>query len=204
MCRPINDLLETNTELKLHYTLLCHSLTLNPNALVPSSNINIQPPKPGKLLDELRERVTRFTNFTPKAIHELQFQEPDGRLYEYLEGVLLRGVTPRGENSRRSLPKEIAVYDFRRLGDWEDVPGTTQEVAGGDIAGSSGQLQAVTETTHSHEGEEEEEDEGEEVRTIRKLDFRITDFAVDPGQDLLVVIEMRSVRSFPVLRSTCI
>jgi hypothetical protein len=179
-------------------------LTINPNSLVPSSDIDIQPRAPGKLLDELRERVTRFLNFTPKAVHEMKFKEPDGRLYEYIEGVLLRGVTARGESSRRNLPKDIAVYDLRKLGDWEDVPGSSKEVAGGDSAvGSSARMAGDRVEGEDEEEDEDEEGEGADVRTIRTLDFRVTDFAVDPGQDLLVVVETRQVNLWAKTRRRC-
>jgi hypothetical protein len=33
--------------------------------------------------------------------------------------------------------------------------------------------------------------DGETVRTIKRFDFEVAEFAVDPGQDLLVVVEVR-------------
>lgn len=102
-----------------------------------------------------------------------------------------------GERGRRNppLPKEIAIYDLRRIGDWEDVPGTTREVAT-DVAPFESLGRTTSDGTEGQgrdTGETGEEDEGSHVRTLRKFDFRITDFAVDPGQDLLVVVETRQV-----------
>lgn len=42
-----------------------------------------------------------------------------------------------------------------------------------------------------NEGDAEAEDDP--VRTVKAFDFEIAEFAVDPGQDLLVVVEVRYV-----------
>jgi hypothetical protein len=170
--------LTTNANLQLHYTLQCHSLSLNPNVFVASSNINLIPPSPAKLLGDLRERITRFHNFTPKSRQTIPFGEPEGRLYEFLEGVLLRGVAPTGSGAAatRVLPKEVAVYDLRRVNEWEDV---TTEI--GTEAGDGG----ATEDTVVDEEEVEDP-----VRVVKSFDFEVAEFAVDPGQDLLVVVEV--------------
>ena len=180
----------TNANLQLHYTLQCHSLSLNPNVFVASSNINLIPPAPAKLLGDLRERITRFHNFTPKSRQTIPFGEPEGRLYEFLEGILLRGVAPTGSGlaATRVLPKDVAVYDLRRLNEWEDVetetsPGTGPE---GGVVGLRGE-----EVVIDNEGDAEAEDDP--VRTVKAFDFEIAEFAVDPGQDLLVVVEVRYV-----------
>jgi hypothetical protein len=107
----------------------------------------------------------------------LEFEEPEGRLYEYLEGILLRGISKFG----RGLPREIAIYDLRKIGEWEDVS------------------DAPTPRPTSSEAGEEEDDEigdGEEgevsgIRHVKKYDFVVAEFAVDPGMDLLVVTEVR-------------
>lgn len=103
--------------------------------------------------------------------------------------MLLRGITARGETSRRSLPREIAVYDFRTLGDWEDLPGTSRRAA---IAGNSegDQDEVVAGLDGSPLAEEGGESETQ-VRTVKKFDFRVAEFAVDPGQDLLIVVEVK-------------
>jgi hypothetical protein len=179
----------SDAKLQLIYTLQCQSLTMNHHALVPSSNINLVPPTPARLLNDLRERITRFHNFTPKSRQTIPFGEPEGRLYEFLEGVLLRGVNPRGVTGSRALPRDVAVYDLRRLGDWEDIP------SGEGSAGDSMDVEEVG----GGVGDKDEEGsvvdgdtvDGETVRTIKRFDFEVAEFAVDPGQDLLVVVEVR-------------
>lgn len=114
----------------------------------------------------------------------MEFSEPDGRLYEYLEGVLLRGVA-----GRRELPREIAVYDLRTLGEWEDT--STNADAGVDtdtdaevrIADGLSNDGVVEETTES--------EAGKGIRTTKRIGFEIAEFAVDPGADLLVLVEVR-------------
>lgn len=186
LCGKINELLETNTELKLHHTLLCNSLSLNPHAMQVTDNVNLAPPAPGKLLDDLRERVTRFHNFTPKAQHEVRFQEPEGRLYEYLEGILLRGITPTtvDRRGRTPLPRDVAVYDLRSLGEWEDVSSSATRIPPAAAAGDRGS------GTSDAEAESPDDPEEQGIRTIRKFDFPVAEFAVDPGQDLLVVVRV--------------
>jgi hypothetical protein len=181
--------LTTNANLQLHYTLQCHSLTLNPNVFVPSSNINLIPPAPAKLLGDLRERITRFHNFTPKSRQTIPFGEPEGRLYEFLEGILLRGVAPNGSGlaATRVLPSDVAVYDLRRMNEWEDVETETNSgnaAEAGEVVGLRGEEVVIS----SEEGAEAEEDP---VRAVKHFDFEVAEFAVDPGQDLLVVVEVR-------------
>lgn len=183
----------TNANLQLHYTLQCHSLTLNPNVFVASPNINLIPPAPAKLLADLRERITRFHNFTPKSRQTIPFGEPEGRLYEFLEGVLLRGVAPTGSGAAatRVLPREVAVYDLRRVNEWEDISTETGTDAAGEPSG-----QAVEDAMEA-EDEEEVEDP---VRAVKPYDFEVAEFAVDPGQDLLVVAEVAFASSGESIR----
>lgn len=100
---------------------------------------------------------------------------------------MLRGITPTGETSRRSLPKDVAVYDLRTLGDWEDVPGTSRRAVTTERSGESQDEDIVMQDVQA-----DAEGEGEtQVRSVRKFDFRVAEFAVDPGQDLLVIVEVR-------------
>jgi hypothetical protein len=96
-------------------------------------------------------------------------------LYEYLEGILMRGVVRGG----RELPREIAFYDIRKVGEWEDVADGATSVP-----------------TESVEGSDEGTEDGAEeagIRKTKKFDFDVAEFAVDPGQDLLVLTEVRYV-----------
>lgn len=102
----------------------------------------------------------------------------------------MRGVAPTGSGpaAARVLPRDVAVYDLRRLNEWEDVetettPGTT---GGEGVVGLRGH-----EVVIDNEGDDEAEEDP--VRTVKSFDFEIAEFAVDPGQDLLVVVEVRYV-----------
>jgi hypothetical protein len=137
------------------------------------------------LLNDLRERITRFHNFTPKSRQTIPFGEPEGRLYEFLEGILLRGVAPAGSGAAASrvLPREVAVYDLRKLNDWEDI----------SVSGDAAAVDTGTDV-EMIERDEEDGDEEDAVRTVKKYDFAVAEFAVDPGQDLLVVVEVKYVK----------
>ena len=154
------------------------------------------------MLSTLRERVTRFRNFNPRQTTPIEFAEPEANLYEYLEGVLLRGVTRRNARLTRTLrPTEVAVYDIRKLSEWEDEPvdkGVNSRSGDGDENGARGgivgnedgegeEIEKVEETTES--------EAGEALRTSKKFDFEVAEFAVDPGMDLLVLVEVRQVLS---------
>lgn len=114
-------------------------------------------------------------------------KEPEGRLYEYLEGILLRGVDgSRGASIR--LPRELAVYDLRKLGEWEDEHEEEDEEDMGVEGDASGGAQAEDEEEHDVV---DEEDLASTLRTCKKFNFTISEFAVDPGQDLLVLVEIK-------------
>lgn len=68
------------------------------------------------------------------------------------------------------------MYDLRKLDDWEDTTLTADDAQVDDA---------------NEEEEEEETDVEKTLRTTKKFDFEIADFAVDPGMDLLVVVEIR-------------
>lgn len=78
------------------------------------------------MLSTLRERVTRFRNITPSSNYIVELEADEGRLYEYLEGVLLRGsgIPPGPQASRTTatpLPSAVTVYDLTVEKDWETI-----------------------------------------------------------------------------------
>jgi len=126
------------------------------------------------MLATVRERLTRFRNFVSKSTNEIEFRENEGNLYEYLEGLLIRGVNPVVVGNRL-VSKELAVYDLRKLAEWEDDPDAP-----------------VDENVEPEEDVEEttESEAGQDIRTAKRFNFEISEFAVDPGQDLLVIVEV--------------
>ena len=181
MNKVIRDLLTTDAQLRLHQLLQSHSLQLNPNALLPNPERNIPPPTSVELLSDLEGRLRRFEAFDFKREQSLKIQEEHSGLYEYLEGVLLKGVgRPADAPFTESIATGLAVYDFRKLDDWEDLD---DEGSGGE----GDQMETVEEEEIMEETTESEV--GRSIRTYKRFPFNISEFAVDPGQDLLVVVE---------------
>lgn len=214
ICRSLNEFLSNDSSISLHHLLLTQSLRLNPNAIKPTSDPSHVPPTSVALLSLLRERITRFKNFAPKSTTPVEILEPDGRLYEYLEGVLIRGIGNRHIN-------EIAIYDLRRVGDWIDEPASSDEDEEGDeeeseearsarasVRNSPGPGRRALSPDHPNTPESDRtgwianpEDEVDDVRVTKKFGFNIAEFAVDPGMDLLVLVELRCVLELVMLQA---
>lgn len=70
--------------------------------------------------------MTRFRNITPSSDYIVELEADEGRLYEYLEGVLLRGSgIPPGPQAIRTtatpLPSAVTVYDLTVEKEWETI-----------------------------------------------------------------------------------
>ncbi|WWC73627.1 uncharacterized protein I206_107599 [Kwoniella pini CBS 10737] len=189
VCKRINELLNNSIPISLSYTLQCNSLKLNPYSLLPliekPSHI---PPSKAQLLYTLKERLTRLRNFKAKSKNSVKFKESEGRLYEYLEGVLLRNVPPSDDfvHTGRAIGKEVAVYELGKGNEWEDINETITDES------SFQQNDIPVEVEESEADEYFEEDQlVNDIRKTHKFDFDMQDFAVDPGQDLFVVAEVR-------------
>lgn len=176
LCKELNEFLTMSSAISLHHTLLSNSLLLNPNSLIVPDNPNLAPPSSASMLSTVRERLTRFRNFVSKSTNDIEFRENEGNLYEYLEGLLIRGVNPVVVGNRL-VSKELAIYDLRKLAEWEDDPDA--DPADAEVA----EEEDVEETTES--------EAGKDIRTAKRFDYEISEFAVDPGQDLLVIVEIR-------------
>lgn len=148
------------------------------------------------LLSTLRERQTRFRNLTPSRSYHVDLEPDEGRLYEYLEGTLLRG---NGLAANRSpfanrLPSGTTLYDFTGSGEWEtygqseidldeDTPGLEQRM---DEDSNEVQPEVVRAT----------ETDATELYQKRKWasPFEVKDITMDPGQDLFVAAQVMWVR----------
>ena len=172
---------------------MCNNLVLNPHAIrVSSDNPTYIPPSSVQLLSTLRERLTRFQNFTPKSETEFYLAEQEGRLYEYLEGHLMRSV-----GSEHTYSSRIAFYDLNKLDDWEDVDDDTAHEVEASASTSAGGAER-TDGPQSEAQVDVEKDLGESIRRFKNFGFHVNEFAIDPGQDLLVLVEMRCVRLYAV------
>lgn len=78
----------------------------------------------------------------------------------------------------------MAVYDLRKLGDWEDEVVEEDEQPG--VQGNA----IVVEGQAEEEEVVDEEDLADTLRVTKKFGFDIAEFAVDPGQDLLVIVQI--------------
>ncbi|ORY34688.1 hypothetical protein BCR39DRAFT_462572 [Naematelia encephala] len=199
LCKSLNELLTGSTDLSLQHTLQTSSLILNPLSRLPDpSNPKHNPTTKYELLSTLRERLTRFRNLAPKRMEKFDVNEPEGNLYEYLEGVLMRSVGGGRRGGR------IGFWDLRRVGEdseWEDVHGGINEVDGGgegEEVGEGGLGEGGVGVGDGvgdlglGEGQQEIEDR---VKRVKSFGFDVAEFAVDPGQDLLVLVEVRASAS---------
>jgi hypothetical protein len=162
----------------LHHTLQSSHLILHPKALQANPHIPAHiPPTSSDLLATLRERITRFRNLTPSSTRVAELKEPDGNLYEFLEGVLLRSIG----SSRSATVEGLAIYDMRHGAGWEDV---TEGAGANDGDTDGGEVDE--EIIDGREGVDDDQSERKEYRP----EFPVKECAIDPGQDLLVVTEV--------------
>jgi hypothetical protein len=138
--RAFNNFITTNTALLLHATLHKYALQIPPSVLASTPAAT--------LLSTLRERVTRFRTLSPASSYLVDLEADEGRLYEYLEGVLLRGSgIPQRAPGRRGatpLPSAVTVYDLTVEKEWETI----------EVSNEAGPL--------------EEEEEEEEVEIVEE------------------------------------
>lgn len=94
------------------------------------------------------------------------------------------------------MAREVAVYDLRKLRGLLQPTSAQEQEAGQDAqSGGSEGGEALSGADHTSEGSWEEVDEADElaykIRRTKKFPFEVAEFAVDPGQDLLVVVEVK-------------
>ncbi|KAJ9107638.1 hypothetical protein QFC21_001098 [Naganishia friedmannii] len=115
--RAFNTFITTDTPLVLAMALDASNLLVPPSVLATTPAATI--------LSTLRERLTRFRNIAPASTFLVELEADEGRLYEYLEGVLLRGSGIPGRRtgslSRTPLPSAITVYDLTVEQEWETI-----------------------------------------------------------------------------------
>lgn len=152
--------MKNNSSIQLHYLLATQSLRLNPHALAAPADLSKTAPSSAQLLEKLRARIDGFANFKPTKITSTPLHESDGRLYEYLEGTLLRGV-----GDQEALPFELAVYDMKKAAEKLEAETMTFET-GGETAPTSDEAESPSSSGRAgisgdgHEGEEGPSTEG--------------------------------------------
>ena len=202
VCKQVHAHITETPSIALKLLLEASHLRLNPNALLPVPNKPLLlPPSPAQLLETLRERLDRMSSFDPRKKTLIRLMEKDGRLYEYLEGILLRGAS----GPIHQLPMEMAVYDIRKLGDWEDEVEEDNQRDAVDSEERTGESKPKYDrqthdwTQSAEDGDAtvtetvevvEEKELAETLRATKRFGFEIAEFAVDPGQDLLVVVQI--------------
>lgn len=166
--------------MKLHFELLSASLSAPAKVRKSTSAAG--------LLSTLRERQTRFRNFTPSASYSVDLDTDEGRLYEYLEGVLLRGNGLAATRSSR-LPSGTTLYDLTTSSEWETLEESEEDL------GQSRRATSVQRSVGSRDDQPElvvstEQDAMEQYQRRRwASDFEVKDITMDPGQDLFVAAE---------------
>ncbi|KAL1412093.1 hypothetical protein Q8F55_003090 [Vanrija albida] len=197
LCKRIHEVLADSAAVSLQVTLLANKLSINPNATRARPDLLAQRPlTSAEMLATLRDRLERFRTVSPASWSVVRLKEGEGSLYEYLEGVLLRTKDGRGRKSN-----ELAVYDLR--------------AADTSMAQKAGRGEA--DQTEEKKPAEEEEEECEivdhdealadadgwtdvesvaanelDVRREHRFRFPIYEVAVDPGQDLLILVEVQN------------
>lgn len=119
----------------------------------------------------------------------MRLQETEGRLYEYLEGILLKSV-----GMRTSLPTTLGIYDLRGVGSLQrplaGAPGSGSQVEEGSEEDGGGGEGFGEEDEDDWADVEEGDEVVEKIRRTKTFGFTVAEFAVDPGQDLLVLVEV--------------
>lgn len=118
--------------------------------------------------------MNRLDRFDPIRTTKVALQEREGTLYEYLEGVLMKS---------NSGSRDVGIYDLRLLGDLQ--PEAEEGVESSDMEEEGDEAEEDWEEVH--DGDEV----ADKIRRTNKFGFEIAEFAVDPGQDLLVLVEVR-------------
>lgn len=159
---------------------------MNANALIPSPDKPLlSPPSPAELLAKLRDRLDRFARLDPARATSIRLQETDGSLYEYLEGILLKSV---GSSLVSPKTNTVGIYDLRNL---------IQHQNNASLAEASEIEEDKIVVDDEGDDEWEEVEDGDEIvdkiRRTKKFGFSISEFAVDPGQDLLILVEVKYV-----------
>lgn len=170
--------------------LLLHQELEAAALIVPPSIFHKTPVR--SLLSTLRERQTRFRNLAPAKEFNVQLDRDEWRLYEYLEGKLIRG-NGYNPSRQRGLPSGATLYDLTVSSEWETVDPITRSYTFEEAK--------QMEEDGSDDGEEEEviivgnhmDDTAEYKKQRWQAGFEVKDFTMDPGQDLFVVAEMGSV-----------
>jgi hypothetical protein len=179
VCKTFNNCITTSATVKLHFELLAASLSA-PIKVRKSTSAS-------GLLSTLREHQTRFRNLTPSKSYSVDLESDEGRLYEYLEGVLLRGNgLPANRTSR--LPSGTTLYDFTASSEWETVEEGEETLS--QSAGQSGQQTFVSNTEQPEVVLSSHEDAREEYHRRKWASpFEVKDITMDPGQDLFVAAQ---------------
>lgn len=195
VCKTFHRILTENAVLILHFELLAASLAAPLTSRTSKSA--------AALVKLLASRQARFQKFAPDSSFRVKLESDEGRLYEYLEGYLIRGngLKPLsqqqmiqrlmlGLNPEALIPHGATIYDLTGGdGEWEDEAETSEDAAARD--------QEDGPTAYLEEEAEEEmivRDDGDDVEMYKKKrwesEFAVKDVAMDPGQDLFVVAEM--------------
>ena len=175
------ELVTTNVQLLLHQELEATAQVI-PTSVRQSNTA-------ASLLSTIRERQSGFRTIAPSKTYRVNLDDNERRLYEYLEGTLVRGSG--SFFSAGGMPSGASVYDFTTSSEWETIEAYTPSYSLSE--------NKDRETSERHQDEEEEvveigedsDDKEQYVVKRWKAGFEMKDFTIDPGQDLFVIGEMK-------------
>jgi len=170
----------TNVQLLLYQELESSSQVI-PASILQSNTA-------ASLLSLVRERQSGFRTIAPSRTFRVDLDPDERRLYEYIEGTLLRGNGRYASSSR--LPAGATLYDLTASSEWETIDAYTPSFGLSEIK--------------EYEEECRDQDEEEEVVIIAEgsddkehykrrrweANFELKDFTIDPGQDLCIAAEI--------------
>lgn len=162
--KAVNEYMTSSASINVYQETLACSLKLNPEATIARKDMPYQMPlTSAEMLSTIRERITRFANLKPKSVTEIPLTRDEGRLYEYLEGVLLRSVGGDDDDAPR-YGREMVVYDLRAGDEWDDVEEKKSDISEDDVTTPESDSTPIIGSTSQvhHEGEvDSDEHEGD-------------------------------------------
>jgi hypothetical protein len=140
------------------------------------------------LLSTIRERQSGFRTIAPSKTFRVDLDKHERRLYEYLEGTMVRGSG--SAFSATGLPSGASVYDFTTSSEWETIDAYTPSYSLSENKEIEANAEQQDEEEEVVEIGEDSDDKEHYVRRHFDGNFEMKDFTIDPGQNLFAIGEM--------------
>lgn len=179
--RYFYELVTTNVQLLLHQELEATGQVI-PTSVRESNTA-------ASLLSTIRERQSGFRTIAPSKTYRVDLDHNERRLYEFLEGTLVRGSG--SFFSSNGLPSGASVYDFTASSEWETIDAYTPSYSLAENAAREAREQSQDEEEEVVVIGEDSDDKEQYILRRWKAGFEMKDFTIDPGQNLFVIGEMQ-------------